>query len=51
MISDVCFRLWSQSVAATLYPDRKRWSVWPCDEDIFVASEGSVIYARATLFR
>jgi hypothetical protein len=23
---------------------RKRWSVWPCVEDIFVASEGSTIY-------
>src|SRR3974390_1127936 len=29
---------WSQPVAATLYPDRERWSVWRCDKDTFGGS-------------
>src|SRR3974377_173369 len=32
-----CYR-WSQPVAATLYPDRERWSVWRCDKDTFGGS-------------
>src|SRR3974390_1579188 len=29
---------WSQPVAATLYPDWERWSVWRCDKDTFGGS-------------
>src|SRR3974390_2653718 len=36
--SNVRYAWWSQPVAATLYPDRERWSVWRCDKDTFGGS-------------
>src|SRR3974377_2386924 len=36
--TNVRYAWWSQPVAATLYPDRERWSVWRCDKDTFGGS-------------
>src|SRR3974377_40819 len=36
--TNVRYAWWSQPVAATLYPDRERWSVWRCEKDTFGGS-------------